>query len=60
MGASHSKALAYHRNVMRTAGTTKPESTALITSTRSAGRTQLSMSKAVSHTLLSLTTHGRD
>jgi hypothetical protein len=60
MDASHSKVLAYHRNVMRTAAAVEPESTALITSTRSAGRTQLSMSKAASQTLLRLATQGRE
>jgi hypothetical protein len=47
-GLSHSTALALHRNVMRTSATTEPQSTRLITSHRSAGRTHLGMSKAAS------------
>jgi hypothetical protein len=60
MGQSPKTVAAYHRNVMRTAAAAEPESTRLITSTRSAGRTHLSMNTAVSKRLLELATQGRE
>jgi hypothetical protein len=60
MGVEHSKALAYHRNVMRTAATAEPRDVALITSSRNAGRTQLSITKTVSSALLKLANQGTE
>jgi hypothetical protein len=60
MGVEHRKALAYHRNVMRTAATAEPLDVRLITSSRNAGRTQLSMTKTVSSALLELANQGTE
>jgi hypothetical protein len=54
MGEKQATVLALHRNVMRTSATAEPQDTPLITSHRSAGRTQLSMSHAVRDRLLRL------
>jgi hypothetical protein len=54
MGLSHATVLALHRNVMRTSATAEPPTTPLITSRRTGGRTELSMSKPVSIRLLQL------
>jgi hypothetical protein len=58
MGLEHPTVLAYHRNVMRTAAGAEPADWPLITSTRHAGRTQLSMTKGVAMKLLKLANHG--
>jgi hypothetical protein len=45
---------------MRTAATAEPRDVALITSSRNAGRTQLSMTKTVSSALLKLANQGTE
>jgi len=60
MGAERATALAYHRNVMRTAASAEPASWPLISSHRTAGRTQLSMTKGVAKSLIKLADKGKE
>jgi hypothetical protein len=60
MGAERATALAYHRNVMRTAAAAEPASWPLISSRRAAGRTQLSMTKGVAKSVIRLADKGKE